>query len=499
MSGGTPGPGGDVPPAAEGEARVGQRVGSYRLVRLIGEGATGRVFEVEHLTIGRRAAMKILAPDHAARPGAIRRLFSEAKAVSTIRNPHIVEVTDLIEADGAAGVNAIVMELLEGRSLAQANVDAGGMPPQRFVPILAQIADGLAAAHEARLVHRDLKPENVFLTARGGHVDHVKLLDFGLAKTVTHSPGDEELVRPARMRTTAEAVFVGTPAYASPEQAAGKALDRRTDIYSLGVILYELLCGRLPFEGRNFGEFVVKHLTQQPPPAPPEVLDTPLGRVLDGVARRCLAKNPAHRFGSAAELRDLFERLGTGETELPGVIATVPAGPGAAHPRRWATAAALVGVAMVAAGGMYLRARARRPVPSAPAPAPGPRIARSPEPEPVPQPAPLARVELTFVSDPRGAEVREVATGELLGKTPLQRAEPAIGTVVEYHLTLPGYAPRRERVLLTADPPMRTVGGPLQRSQIAPLPPRPPRRKTRAAARRENRPPKETTLNPFSR
>src|SRR5439155_18850083 len=116
---------------------------------------------------------------------------------------------------------------------------------------------------------------------------------------------------------------------------------RRTAIYSLGVILYELLCGRLPFEGRNFGEYVVKHLTQQPPPAPAEVLRSPLGRTLDGVARRCLAKDPAHRFATAAELRDLFERMAAGETELAGLTPTAVVLGGAARSRRWAAAAAL--------------------------------------------------------------------------------------------------------------------------------------------------------------
>jgi serine/threonine-protein kinase len=229
------------------------------------------------------------------------------------------------------------------------------------------------------------------------------------------------------------------------------------------------------------------------------VLRTPLGRALDGVARRCLAKNPNSRFGSAAELRDLFERLATEPTNLPGMTSTVLATPGASRWRRWATAAALVGVAMLAAGLMHLRARSRRP-PSASAPAAAvpPRVVR-PEPQPDPEPAPPARVELSFVSDPQGAEVRDMATGELLGKTPLRRAEPALGQVAEYHLTLPGYAPRRERVLLTADPPMRTVGGPLQRREIVPQRPRPPRRDSKAAARPDGKPLKESTLNPFSR
>jgi len=460
--------------------RVGDRVGSYRLVRLIGAGATGPVFEVEHLTIARRAAMKILAPDQASRPGAIKRLFTEAQAVSTISHPNIVEVTDFIEGEGPGGVNAIVMELLEGRSLAQAIASGEPMPPRRFLPILAQVADALAAAHAARMVHRDLKPENIFLR---GADDQVKLLDFGLAKTVTQSLGAEDLGGSLRAAQPGEGVFVGTPAYASPEQAAGKAVDRRTDIYSLGVILYELTCGHLPFEGRNFCEYVVKHLTQPPPPAPPEVVRTPLGRTLDAVARRCLAKNPASRFGSAAELREMFQRLAAGETELPGVTATGlrPVGGG---PRRWAAAAMLGLPALALAGAIVWRRQRRVPAMLAPAP--------------LPPPPPAATVEVVFVSEPPGASVRDVATGELLGRTPLARREPAIRRFVEYDLELPGYAPRRERVLLA--PPSRTVGGALQPRSPPPAP-EPPAAAARPRPHRkgDGRPLKDATLNPFSR
>src|SRR5678816_2684765 len=141
----------------------------------------------------------------------------------------------MVEADRVGGPNAIVMELLQGKSLAQAISDDKHMAPARFLPILAQVADALSAAHEARFVHRDLKPENIYLSAAHGAADYIKLLDFGLVKTVTENRG----------HATAEGIFVGTPAYASPEQASGKPVDQRTDIYSLGVILYELLCGRL--------------------------------------------------------------------------------------------------------------------------------------------------------------------------------------------------------------------------------------------------------------
>src|SRR5262245_34266276 len=146
MSGRTPEPTVDSGPivADQSAPNPGDRVGSYRLISLLGEGATGRVFEVEHSTIGRRAAMKILAPEHAARPGAVKRLFSEAQAVARINHPHIVEVTDVIEADQPGGINAIVMELLEGQPLSHAMAEQHPMPPERFLPILSQVADALA-------------------------------------------------------------------------------------------------------------------------------------------------------------------------------------------------------------------------------------------------------------------------------------------------------------------------------------------------------------------
>jgi serine/threonine-protein kinase len=442
------------------EPRVGQKIGAYRLVRLIGQGATGRVFEVQHVTIGRRAAMKILAPEHASRPGAVRRLFTEARAISQISHPHIVEVTDLVEADGESDVNAIVMELLEGKSLAQAILDEKRLPPARFLPILAQVADALAAAHAARFVHRDLKPENIYLCDKPGQPDYVKLLDFGLVKTVTENRG----------HATAEGIFVGTPAYASPEQASGKPVDHRTDIYSLGVILYELLCGRLPFEGRNFGEFLVKHMTEPPPPSPPEVLRTELGRLLDDVARRCLSKEPERRYSSAAELRDLLAGLGAGNT--------VPLMRALRSPqrRRWLAGGA-VGLLLLG-GGLVARSMRRR---AAPVPAPAVRP---------PQVLPLAapQVTLDFVSDPPGAQTRIVGSELLLGQTPFRLTRPADGREVHYEMRLPGHLSRRDRVVLSPDARSLTVGGPLRRWE-------PPRRPPRT----KRKPGRNATLNPFSR
>ena len=293
------------------QAQPGDVVGSYRVLRLIGEGAVGRVFEVEHVKIGRRAAMKVLSPEHALRPMAVRRLFSEAQAVNRINHPHIVEITDVVDAERPGGASGVVMELLEGQSLAQMMIREGPVPPERFIPILIQVADGLSAAHAAGFVHRDLKPENIFLTERHGQADYVKLLDFGLAKSLAPDSGTTSSTGApvVRQHQTVEGTFLGTPAYASPEQASGKPVDRRSDLYSLGVILYEMLCGRLPFEGANLGEYLVKHITMAVPAPPREVSDSEAGRALNRLARRCLEKDPSQRLTSAGELKDSLARI----------------------------------------------------------------------------------------------------------------------------------------------------------------------------------------------
>ena len=288
------------------QAGPGDVIGSYRVLRLIGEGAVGHVFEVEHIKIGRRAAMKVLSPEHALRPMALRRLFAEAQAVNRINHPHIVEITDVVDAERPGGASGVVMELLEGQSLAHLLIKEGPSPPERFIPILTQVADALSAAHAAGFVHRDLKPENIFITARDGVRDYVKLLDFGLAKSLvveesTVLPDSASGALAGRAHRTIEGTFLGTPAYASPEQAAGKPVDHRTDLYAFGVILYELLCGRLPFEGENLGEYLVKHLTVMPPPVPDVIVQSELGAGLAEVAMRCLKKNPAQRYASATE------------------------------------------------------------------------------------------------------------------------------------------------------------------------------------------------------
>jgi serine/threonine-protein kinase len=262
------------------------------------------VFEVEHTRIGRRAAMKIVHR-YGVVAGVVDRLFVEAKAVNLINHPHIVEISDILVPGEDQPDHALVMELLDGRSLADVLETDGPLPPERTLPIMAQICAGLAAVHRAGFVHRDLKPENVFLVERGGNRDFVKLLDFGLVKALRPDVGVAT--------ATIEGTFMGSPAYASPEQCAGKPVDQRSDIYAVGVMLHELVTGRLPFLSEHVADLLIKQVTAPPPRLSDELLATELGHAADAIIQACLLKDPAERSLSATELADMFGRLAAGD------------------------------------------------------------------------------------------------------------------------------------------------------------------------------------------
>lgn len=283
---------------------VGDVLGPYRLLRRLGAGTTATVFEVEHQRIGRRAAMKVLSPMVPV-PNVLDRFVVEAQAVNVIKDPHVVEVTDILESPDGRPL-ALVMELLQGQSLADLIAADEKLPVDRVLRILAHVCEGLAAVHAAGFVHRDLKPENVFVVERDGNPDFVKLLDFGLVKPVGEGGARSGCA-------TVEGTFLGSPAYASPEQAAGKSVDLRSDIYSLGAMAYELVTGELLFMADGFREVLMKHMTAAPPHLPPEILATELGRTLDGLLQTCLAKDPAQRLFSAKQLAETFRRMASGE------------------------------------------------------------------------------------------------------------------------------------------------------------------------------------------
>jgi serine/threonine protein kinase len=296
-----------VPKGDEGDDRIGGVYGSYKITDLLGKGGMGYVYRAEHVKLGREVAIKLLRTDYAKRRDAVSRFVQEARTVNRIRHRNIVDVPDIVELED--GTTFIVMEFLRGMSLGKWARTGVDLP--RALAVLVQICDGLAAAHSVSVVHRDLKPDNVIVVPTPDGAELVKLLDFGVAKLLNRD--DEDI----GFQTAAGSV-IGTPAYMSPEQAGGMAIDHRSDIYSLGAIMYELFCGQPMFRGRSFGEYVRKHLTEMP--VRPKL--TPAGKDLDdrleALIMRCLAKDPNERFMQITELRDqLLELLGSMETHPP--------------------------------------------------------------------------------------------------------------------------------------------------------------------------------------
>jgi serine/threonine protein kinase len=240
------------------ELDIGSEVdGRYKIVELIGEGGMGKVYLAEHVEIGKRVALKVLHPSYSRMPDLVERFRREARAASKIGHPNIVDVTD--SGSTPDGSVYFVMEYLEGVELGSIIEREGALDVARALRITGQICRALSAAHREGIIHRDLKPENIFLITRGGEADVVKVLDFGIAKTT-----EAEAARERRL--TSPGMAMGTPEYMAPEQAAGRPADARTDIYSLGAIMYEMVTGQPPYSGDNFMEILTKKATQDPPP-----------------------------------------------------------------------------------------------------------------------------------------------------------------------------------------------------------------------------------------
>src|SRR5688572_21457537 len=220
-----------------------------KVIRKLGGGGMGAVYEVEHLLTGHRRALKVVQPKYVARPNFARRLIREASVAGKLKTPYVVETYDagMLE-DGSAYV---LMELLDGRSLLDMMQDEVKVKTAHLASVIAQVLEGVAVAHKAGIIHRDLKPENIFLVPDATGVEKVKILDFGISHY-------KEGLEPEPSKLTAEGTVLGTPFYMSPEQAAAKAIDERTDVYAIGVIMYEALTGRLPFESKSVGALFIK-------------------------------------------------------------------------------------------------------------------------------------------------------------------------------------------------------------------------------------------------
>ena len=414
--------------------------GRYLVRRRIGQGGMGVVYEATHTVIGRSVAVKVLHERYLERPEVAARLMNEARLASSIHNAHIVDIFDFGET--ADGRTFVVMELLEGESLAQLLRREGPLPERRAVSIGMQVAEALGAAHERGIVHRDVKPENVFLLPRDGG-DFVKVLDFGISKAMR--AGSEPGTDGEHVRLTHTGMVLGTPLYMSPEQARGEeAIDHRIDVYALGVILYEILAGGVPFRGTNYLGIIAEVLARAAPPLREARPDLPLSASIEQVVARAMAKERGERYATMDELGADLRRVLDGQPVVPSPAQVAVTA--RARSRRRALFAGIAAIALVVvalavtltrrSGGGGPMATASLADPGA-TPAPNP-VAAASSPAPVPvAPAAPAPVEVAFDSRPPGAEVWEGPL--LLGRTPFSRAIPRIARPLRLRLVLEGY------------------------------------------------------------
>jgi serine/threonine protein kinase len=272
---------------------IGELVGNYKIIKKLGSGAMGTVYQATHISIGKEVAVKILNENCAQNEQILERFYQEARSLAKLNHENIVQILDFgCTGDGLA---YLVTELLIGQSLDDLLNKEKTFPPARAIAIASQICRGLEAAHQFKIIHRDLKPENIHLVRFADNNDFAKLLDFGIAKQLNSNTAAAGLTK----------AFIGTPAYMPPEQA--HETDERSDIYSVGVILYQMLSGVVPFDGANMVDVLYKHLTE--PPKPLVQHDPKIPKQLDEIVQRCLAKQKDQRFSSAKELHQALRSL----------------------------------------------------------------------------------------------------------------------------------------------------------------------------------------------
>ena len=315
------------------------QLGPYKIIALIGAGGMGEVYRARDTRLLRDVALKVLPESFTVDPDRLRRFEQEARAVAALNHPNIVSVYDV---GNAGGVHYIVSELLEGETLRQI-ISASGMPARKAIELAVQLAQGLATAHVQGVVHRDLKPENVFVTRSG----RLKILDFGLAKL--HRPETlAETVDGVTVAQTSVGQVLGTVGYMSPEQVRGEAADQRSDIFSFGTILYEMLCGQRAFKRNTGAETMTAILNEEPTEFSRQSAAIP--PALERIVRHCIEKQPGQRFQSAQDIAFALESV-TGSSSS-STTSTMPAPPA----RKGWIAPALAALVLLVAAGLGLRA-----------------------------------------------------------------------------------------------------------------------------------------------
>jgi len=496
-------------------------IGNYRIVAKIGEGGMGAVYLAEHALIGRQAAIKVLLPEMSHRQELVTRFFNEARAATAVKHPGIVEIYDFgYHGDGSA---YIVMEYLEGESLSARLRRVRLYSEARAAALGRQVASALGAAHAKGIVHRDLKPDNIFIVRDPEIADgeRTKILDFGIAKLATsETPGSA---------VTRTGMVMGTPSYMSPEQCKGSGqVDRRADLYALGCILYEMVCGHPPFVAEGAGEVMAHHIFSAV--VPPSRI-RPVTPTLEAILLRALAKDPSQRFASAEEMSAALRQvapsgafpqaaafelpLGPAQAPEPGAkqVTTLQSAAGSTMPvamrvrrkgRAW-TLAAAAAVALAAGGGAIALyggdgGHAPRPVdqpvaraePPPPAPPAAPIPVPTPVPTPVPPPpvgerpqqplaatlAPIAepttvsapvKLRIRIASEPTGAEVYRMPEGARIGTAPLDyQVDPSPGEIA---LVLKKRGYDDQRIAVRADRDSEATVELVRRQAVAPTKP----------------------------
>ena len=296
------------------EGLLGQTIDQrYRVEALLGEGGMGLVYRVTHTRLNKPLAIKVLRRENTGDPEVLARFRREAESASAIGNQHIIDINDFGELSD--GSTYFVMECLDGLDLIDAIDVAQRMPEERAIHIAVQVCRALGAAHDAGIVHRDLKPENVFLIRRNDTDDFVKVLDFGIAK-VANGP----------KRLTRDGEVLGTPHYMSPEQCEGDGVDHRTDIYALGVLLYEMVTGHVPHDADTMMGILTKQMYEDP--IPPKVRVPQVSEQLEHLIMRCLEKKPEQRYQTMHAIEADLQRVHTGQQPVgPDTVTLTPTRP----------------------------------------------------------------------------------------------------------------------------------------------------------------------------